>query len=44
MSLFCPLKSTYQSLPYTLPQYFFPFDINLQKGSLYQKEEIMVDK
>ena len=45
MPLFYPFKSTYQSLlHYTLPQYFSPFGINLQKGSLHQKEEIMVDK
>ena len=45
MPLFYPFKSTYQSLPsYTLSQYFAPFGINLQKGSLHQKEQIMVDK
>ena len=34
MPLFYPFKSTNQSLlPYTLPQYFSPFGINLQKGS-----------
>ena len=45
MPLFYPFKSTYQSLlPYILSQYFSPFGINLQKGSLHQKEEMMVDK
>ena len=45
MPLFYPFKSTYQSLPsYTLSQNFSPFGINLQKGSLYQNEEMMVDK
>ena len=45
MPLFYPFKPTYQSLlPYTLSQYFSPFGINLQKGSLHQKEEMMVDK
>jgi hypothetical protein len=45
MPLFYPSKSTNQSLlPCTLPQYFSPFGINLQKGSLHQKEEMMVDK
>ena len=45
MPLFYPFKSAYQSLlPYTLPQYFSPFGINLQKGSLHQKEETMADK
>jgi len=42
---FYPSKSTYQSLfPYTSPQYFSPFGINLQKGSIHQKKEIKVDK
>ena len=45
MPLFYPFKSTYQSLSsYTLSQYFSPFGINLQKGYLYQKKEMMVDK
>ena len=45
MSLFYPFKSTYQSLlPYILSQYFSPFGINLQKGSLHQEEQMMVDK
>ena len=45
MPLFYPFKSTYQSLPsYILSQYVSPFGINLQNGSLYQKEEMMVDK
>ena len=45
MPLIYPFPSSYQSLsPYILPQYFSPFGINLQKGSLHQKEEMMVDK
>jgi len=45
MPLLYPFPSSYQSLsPYILPQYFSPFDINLQKGSLHQKEEMLADK
>jgi len=32
------------SLPLHSPQYFSPFGINLQKGSLHQKEEMLADK
>jgi hypothetical protein len=44
MSFFYPLTSYINLSPLHSPQYFFPFGINLQKGTLYQKEEIMVDK
>ena len=45
MSLLYPFSSSYQSLsPYILSQYFSPFDINLEKGSVHQTEEMMVDK
>jgi hypothetical protein len=42
---FTPLNSHINLSPLTpSPQYFSPFGINLQKGSLHWKEEIMVDK
>ena len=45
MPPFYPFKSTYPYLlPYIVSQYFSLFGINLQKGFLQQKEEIMVDK